>query len=139
MPVNLHTTSKQQGRETNSTVASESSAAWPIRAVRQVYATRRKFATGAAALLALGVGYHVVFGNNGLTVYEHKRQDERVLQQQLDQLQQENEALKSHVDSLETDPDAIEHEAREQLHYTRPGEVIYTLPPDPPVKAAGQK
>jgi cell division protein FtsB len=28
---------------------------------------------------------------------------------------------------LKSDPDAIEYEAREKLHYARPGEVIYTL------------
>jgi cell division protein FtsB len=36
--------------------------------------------------------------------------------------------LKGHVDRLQSDPNAIEHQAREELHYTRPGEVIYTLP-----------
>ncbi len=35
--------------------------------------------------------------------------------------------MKDHVDHLQNDPDAIEHEARARLHYTRPGEVIYTL------------
>jgi len=29
---------------------------------------------------------------------------------------------------LKSDPDAIEHEAREKLHYAKPGEVIYALP-----------
>ncbi len=37
----------------------------------------------------------------------------------------------NHVDRLKSDPNAIEHEAREKLHYAKPGEVIYTLPPDP--------
>jgi len=89
---------------------------------------RRKAATIAAAALALGVGYHVVFGANGLTVYEHKRQVMRSLNQQMQELQRENAQLKGHVDRLQSDPNAIEHQAREQLHYTRPGEVIYTLP-----------
>ena len=89
---------------------------------------RRKAATVAAAALALGVGYHVVFGANGLTVYEHKRQVMRSLNQQMQELQRENAQLKGHVDRLQSDPNAIEHQAREQLHYTRPGEVIYTLP-----------
>ena len=43
-------------------------------------------------------------------------------------LQKENEQLKGHVERLKSDPNAIEHQAREELHYTRPGEVIYTLP-----------
>src|SRR5580698_5582235 len=88
----------------------------------------RKVATGAAALLALGLGYHVIFGQNGLTVYQQKRQDAQSLDRQLHSLQKENDLLKGHVDRLQNDPNAIEHQAREELHYTRPGEVIYTLP-----------
>ena len=88
----------------------------------------RKMATGAAALLALGMGYHVIFGQNGLTAYQQKRQDAESLDRQLHSLQRENDALKGHVDRLQNDPNAIEHQARETLHYTRPGEVIYTLP-----------
>ena len=88
----------------------------------------RKVATGIAALLALGMGYHVIFGQNGLTVYQQKRQDAQTLDRQLRSLQRENDLLKGHVDRLQNDPNAIEHQAREELHYTRPGEVIYTLP-----------
>jgi cell division protein FtsB len=88
----------------------------------------RKVATGAAALLALGMGYHVIFGQNGLTAYQQKRQDAQSLDLQLHNLQRENDALKGHVERLQNDPNAIEHQAREELHYTRPGEVIYTLP-----------
>jgi cell division protein FtsB len=99
---------------------------WGTRAFDQ----RRRVATFAAGALALAVGYHVVFGHNGLTVYQQKRQETRTLEQQLRTLGKENEALKGHVDRLQEDPDAIEHQAREELHYTRPGEVIVTLPPD---------
>jgi cell division protein FtsB len=73
------------------------------------------------------VGYHVVFGANGLTVYEQKRQETRLLNQQMLDLQHENDLLSAHVNRLQNDPNAIEHQAREELHYTRPGEVIYTL------------
>ncbi len=91
----------------------------------------RKVATGAAALLALAMGYHVIFGQNGITVYQQKRQDARSLDRQLHSLQRENDALKGHVERLQNDPNAIEHSAREELHYARPGEVIYTLPASP--------
>jgi hypothetical protein len=46
------------------------------------------------------------------------------------------------VKSLQTpDPSAIEREAREQLHYARPGEVVYVAlppvhPPTPETNAA---
>lgn len=79
-------------------------------------------------MLALAVGYHVVFGPNGLTVYEEKRQETRRLNQEMQDLQRENDLLKGHVDRLQSDPNAIEHQAREELHYARPGEVIYALP-----------
>jgi cell division protein FtsB len=92
---------------------------------------RRKIATVAAALLALGVAYHVVFGANGLTVYEQKRHETHALNAQLEDLQRENSLLKGHVDLLQNDPNAIEHQAREELHYTRPGEVVYALPSQP--------
>ncbi|HWZ51061.1 MAG TPA: septum formation initiator family protein [Granulicella sp.] len=93
-----------------------------------IYSVRRRIATGAAAALVLGFGYHVVFGQNGLMAYDQKRQDTKTLDAELKNLQRENEALKMHVDRLQNDPSAIEHQAREELHYTRPGEVIYTLP-----------
>lgn len=89
---------------------------------------RHKAATIAAAALALAVGYHVVFGANGLTVYEQKRHETNLLKQQMQELQRENDLLQSHVDRLQSDPNAIEHQAREELHYTRPGEIIYALP-----------
>ena len=54
--------------------------------------------------------------------------DPVLLNQQMQELQRENDRLKSHVDRLQSDPNAIEHQAREELHYTRPGEVIYALP-----------
>jgi cell division protein FtsB len=99
----------------------------------------RRFATGAAALLALAMGYHVIFGQNGLTAYQQKRQEAQSLDNQLHSLQRENDLLKGHVDRLQNDPNAIEHQAREELHYTRPGEVIYTLPAAPPSKDAANQ
>ena len=102
-----------------------------VRVCRRVHLGWRKVATGAAALLALGMGYHVIFGQNGLTIFEQKRQETQSLDVQLRSLQRENGLLKGHVDRLQNDPNAIEHQAREELHYTRPGEVIYTLPAPP--------
>jgi cell division protein FtsB len=99
----------------------------------------RKVATAAAALLTLGMGYHIIFGQNGLTAYQQKRQDAQSLDRQLHSLQKENDQLKGHVDRLKSDPNAIEHQAREELHYTRPGEVIYTLPATPSAPGAASE
>jgi cell division protein FtsB len=94
--------------------------------------------TGMAAVLALAMAYHVIFGQNGLTVDQKKRQETHTLTQRLHSLQRENDIMKGHVERLENDPNAIEHQAREELHYTRPGEVIYTLPPETAKGTAGQ-
>jgi cell division protein FtsB len=102
-----------------------------VRLLKRTHLGWRKVATGAGALLALAMGYHVIFGQNGLTAYQQKRQDTQSLDRQLHMLQRENEQLKGHVERLQNDPNAIEHQAREELHYTRPGEVIYTLPATP--------
>ncbi|WP_263381189.1 FtsB family cell division protein [Granulicella arctica] len=102
-----------------------------VRVCEQIYTGRRRVATGAAAVLAVALGYHVIFGQNGLTAYEQKRQNAVRLDKELGSLRQENDLLKGHVDRLQTDPSAIEHQAREELHYARPGEVIYTLPTTP--------
>ena len=92
-----------------------------------LYRVRRRIATALAVVLALFFGYHVIVGHNGLNAYEQKRAEDRELHQQIDSLQQENDRLKEHVEHLKSDPDAIEREARERLHYARPGEVIYSL------------
>lgn len=97
----------------------------------RLYESRRKLATLGAAGLAIVMGYGVVFGHNGVTTFLHKREEARELQTQMQQLQQENNRLHDHVDALENDPATIEHQAREELHYTRAGEVIYTLPATP--------
>lgn len=94
----------------------------------RVYLWRRRAATLATGMLALVMAYGVIFGHNGLTAFAHKREEAKMLQLQMQQLQKENERLHEHIDHLQSDPDAIEHEAREELHYTRAGEVIYTLP-----------
>lgn len=99
-----------------------------VRLIRTMYQSRRRIGTALAIVFAIFLGYHVMMGRNGLTSYQQKKREDRMLQQEIQQLQEENTHLKEHVDRLQSDPDAIEHEARERLHYARPGEVIYTLP-----------
>jgi cell division protein FtsB len=102
-----------------------------LRVAQFAYRSRRRIATALAILCALFLGYHVIFGQNGLTIYQQKRQEDKALSQQIQQLKQENSRLKAHTERLQGDSNAIEHEAREKLHYTRPGEVIYTLDDKP--------
>jgi cell division protein FtsB len=93
--------------------------------------SRRLLATAAVGVLGLMLGFHIAFGQNGMLSYMHKREESRKLQQQITDLQQENARVSKEIESLKTDPKTIEREAREQLRYARPGEVIYTMPSQP--------
>ena len=101
--------------------------AWSV-----VYEWRRRAATTAVALLALWLLVHVVFGANGMVVYSQKRAEHRSLQNEIDALQKENDLYQTQIKALKNDSSAIEKEAREQLHYARPGEVVYISPAPPP-------
>ncbi|HKS95979.1 MAG TPA: septum formation initiator family protein [Terriglobia bacterium] len=101
------------------------------RGARLLYLSRRKLATVAVALLAVVIGYHAIFGENGALVYQKKKAEYRQLQNDVQQLQSENDKLSQQIHALKTDPKAIEREAREQLRYAKPGEVVYLLPAPP--------
>ena len=95
------------------------------------YSARRKLATAAVFVLVLFLGFHVIFGANGMVVYTHKRAEYRQLLKDAQQLDEENQRLTKQVEELKTNPKAIEREAREQLHYTKKGEIVYLLPQKP--------
>lgn len=122
----------------------ERAAAVCTRAIERVYSARRKVATIAVFGLAALVAYHAVFGANGMVVYEKKKIELKQVNAEVDKLQQENQQLTDQIKSLKSDPKAIEKEAREQLRYARPGEVIYLLPGQkradtPPPNATARK
>jgi cell division protein FtsB len=100
----------------------------------RVYAVRRRVATTLIAVLAGLLFVHVVFGANGMIVYKQKRAEYESLQKKLIQEQKENELYTQQIQGLQTDEKAIEKEAREQLHYARPGEVVYV--PQGPANSA---
>lgn len=95
----------------------------------------RPAGTVVAVGLALLLTWHVVSGKHGLSVWQQKRIEDKQLRKEIDELQQENTRLRLRVERLKTDPDAIEREARDKLHYAKPGEVIYALPPEPKSQA----
>ncbi|MGP8252086.1 MAG: FtsB family cell division protein [Terracidiphilus sp.] len=91
----------------------------------------RPAGTGVAVVLALLLTWHVINGKHGLSVWHQERAQDKMLQKQIQDLQIENAAMKDQIEHLKSDPDAIEREAREKLHYAKPGEVIYALPATP--------
>jgi cell division protein FtsB len=95
-----------------------------------LYGLRRRLATTAVALLTIWLFAHVMFGANGMVIYRQKKAEYQTLRKQIEDLQKENDRYTQRVKSLQTpDPNTIEKEAREQLHYARPGEVVYVAPP----------
>ena len=83
--------------------------------------------------------YYAVFSANGLMVYREKRRTSQELERQIKTLQQQHSAMEQEIKALKTDPKTIEKEARERLHYTRPGEVVYSLPSAPTAAAQPKK
>ena len=109
-----------------------------------LYNLRRRIATTTVAVLTIWLFAHVMFGDNGMVVYRQKKAEFQSLQLQIDDLQRENDRYTQQVKSLQTpDPNTIEKEAREQLHYARPGELVYVAPPparpQPPGTNAARK
>jgi cell division protein FtsB len=100
----------------------------PKRALDWTLRAWRPAGTAVAVCLALLLTWHVFNGKNGLSVWQQKRAEDQELQKDIHDLEQENARLRDRIERLKSDPDAIEHEAREKLHYAKPGEVIYTLP-----------
>jgi cell division protein FtsB len=95
-----------------------------------LYGMRRRLATAGVAIFTLWLFAHVMFGANGMVIYRQKKDEYQNLQKQISELQKENDRYTRQVKSLQTpDPTTIEKEAREQLHYARPGEVVYVAPP----------
>ena len=101
-------------------------------AIAWVFGWRRKVGTVVASVLAAWILSHVLFGANGTVAYGKKRAEYKALEQDVNELQKENDQLQKHVEALKSDPAAIEREARVQLHYARPGEMVYVAPAPPP-------
>ena len=104
---------------------------WIHRLSTRAVDMRRKVATVVLIALSLSLGIYAIFGHDGIVAYQHKQRQAAELHQQILSLQKENQRLALHDQRLQSDRDTIEYEAREQMHYTRPGGVIYTLPEAP--------
>ena len=92
--------------------------------------TLRRLALAALALPLLWVVQNALFGRSGY--FALRRQERQFHQQQarLHALEARNRQLNRSVQALSSSPAAIEGIARQQLHLTRPGEVVYTYPVD---------
>lgn len=104
---------------------------WAQQFVQKLVQCRRLLASAVLAMCAVSLCGHVMLGNNGWVNYRQKRAEYQKLQKDLQHLDAENQRLDAEINGLKSDPKAIEKEAREQLRYAKPGEVIYLMPEQP--------
>jgi cell division protein FtsB len=78
-------------------------------------------AVGAAAALVTAM----VFGSRGLLHLRTLTDEDEEVSRRIALLLHENEQLRDRIHRLRTDDRTLERLAREQLGFTRPGEVIY--------------
>ncbi|MGH9430050.1 MAG: FtsB family cell division protein [Terriglobia bacterium] len=86
----------------------------------------------ALLLIFVAFAVHEIFGDHGWLALRHQRRQVQAIQQRIQQLKQQNHQLQKDVQGLKSDPHTIERYAREQMHFARPGEIIYTFPKHPP-------
>ena len=111
-------------------------------AAMRIYVLRRRIATALVVVLAGLLVVHVTFGANGMVIYKNKRADYEGLRKQIDRVQQENDRYAQQIQGLKRDEKAIEKEAREQMGYAKPGEIVYVTPkpkPEPVVNRSTKK
>jgi len=89
---------------------------------------RRLLATVCLGLLAVLIGYKVVFGANGTVEWRAKRAEYQRLQNEIEKANSEHQELENQVKKLQSDRDTIVKEAREKLGYVMPGEVVLVQP-----------
>ena len=100
------------------------------------YHARRILATLCIGVLAVLIGYKVVFGANGTIDWRAKRAEYQRLRQEIEESTLEHQDLEERVKKLQTDSNAIVKEAREKLGYVMPGEVILVPPPKADVRSS---
>jgi len=97
--------------------------------VETALSTRRQVATIALGCLAVWLLISAFISPNGMMAYQKKKVEYVDLQKEIVTLQEQNTKLERQNQLLKNnDPQAIEKEAREQLRYAKPGEVIYVAP-----------
>ena len=130
-----HAIDQARGQAKDQAPRAEAAAARWVERTRPVWSWLalewRRWGTVAAIVLIVGLLLHAMFGANGMVIYRQKHDELQALQSEVERLQKENNLYVDQIKSLKSDPAAIEKEAREQLHYTKPGEVVYVTPNAP--------
>jgi cell division protein FtsB len=88
-----------------------------------------KAALMLSAVLTLVFLISYMFSEQGISELQRSRARVQSLQSEIDRLEAENERLAGEIESLKRSTFAVERIAREDLSMSKPGEVVYVLPP----------
>jgi cell division protein FtsB len=89
----------------------------------------RKWGSSIFVLALLALVVHDLFGSHGLLAMLRSRNDLQRLRQEISQINDDNRRLTEEIHSLRSDPRLIERIARDEMGLSRPGELIFKMPP----------
>jgi cell division protein FtsB len=84
---------------------------------------KRELVIGAA-IVAAAIGVAVADESTGIRTWLELREDLRVAQQRVAELEARIESRESEAEALRSDPAALEEAIREDLGLARPGEIV---------------
>jgi cell division protein FtsB len=81
----------------------------------------------AAVLMAATFGYvpYHLYARSGFAKYRELKRDLEAAKQRNARMRAENEQLAREVEALRADPRALEHVARADMGWVRPGEILF--------------
>ena len=100
---------------------------------------RRKLLSGLVIFVGVVLVVDALVGEKGLVEMLRARDAARLEAAKVNALRQENARLREVKRRLSDDPSAIEAEARQQLGFTRPGEVMFILKDIRPSERTGPR
>jgi cell division protein FtsB len=91
---------------------------------------KRRVLLTLSTCAVLAMAGRALIGDRGMFEVWRKKGAHRKLAVEVQALREENLALKQEIQALRSDPDAIERLAREQLGFSRPGEINFIFRED---------
>ncbi len=93
--------------------------------------TRRLKALAVATLVVCGIVYGALRDEEGVMHVFRERSRLQELSQSVNALREENDRLRAEIKALREDPRAVERLAREDLGFSRAGEIVFILEGEP--------
>lgn len=101
-----------------------------VSAVPRPASLKRRLLLTLSTCAVLAMAGRALIGDRGLFEVWRKKGAHRQLAAEVRTLREENVALKREIQALRSDPTAIERIAREELGFSRPGELTFVFRED---------